>query len=269
MNAPLFLQRRLAPALFGRRTRLLARLALALTLWMPCTPLRAQEEILWFDSQVTINVDGSLDVSETLRVRVEGNQIRHGIYRDFPTAYRDAGGHRYHVDFEFIGATRDGLTENAVVESISGGTRIYLGWPTALLDPREYVYVLRYRTTRQLGFFESHDELYWNVTGNGWVFPINSASATVTLPGPAPANALRTSGYTGVSGARGGSYRAQVFDGGARFVTTAPLDAREGLTVVLQFPRGMVIRPTSEQQISWFVRDNAVVGVGIAGLAVL
>ena len=43
--------------------------------------------------------------------------------------------------------------------------------------------MLRYRTTRQLGFFDDHDELYWNVTGNGWDFPIDAASATVALPG--------------------------------------------------------------------------------------
>ena len=27
-----------------------------------------------------------------------------------------------------------------------------------------------------------HDELYWNVTGNAWKFPIDVATATVLLP---------------------------------------------------------------------------------------
>ena len=40
---------------------------------------------------------------------------------------------------------------------------------------------------RQIRFFEGHDELYWNVTGNGWDFAILEAVAEVRLPGEAAA----------------------------------------------------------------------------------
>ena len=46
--------------------------------------------------------------------------------------------------------------------------------------PHEYV--IRYRTTRQIGFFDDYDELYWNATGTGWTFPIDGAEARITLP---------------------------------------------------------------------------------------
>ena len=36
----------------------------------------------------------------------------------------------------------------------------------------QHRYEITYRTTRQIGFFAEYDELYWNVTGNGWTFPI-------------------------------------------------------------------------------------------------
>src|SRR5690606_6292260 len=49
------------------------------------TPLQAQERILAYDSKVVVAVDGSLDVTERIKVRAEGSQIRRGIYRDFPT----------------------------------------------------------------------------------------------------------------------------------------------------------------------------------------
>ena len=54
---------------------------------------------------------------------------------------------------------------------------------------------LTYHTDRQLGFFEKHDELYWNVTGNAWEFPIEKATATVELP--PGAEVLSTEAYTG------------------------------------------------------------------------
>ncbi len=50
-------------------------------------------------------------VVETIRVTAEGKDIRRGIYREFPTDYRDSWGNRYQVGFEVLGVTRDGITE--------------------------------------------------------------------------------------------------------------------------------------------------------------
>ena len=51
-----------------------------------------------------------------------------------------------------------------------------------MVDNGIHEYQLRYQTSRQLGFFEDYDELYWNVTGNGWMFPIDHAGARIELP---------------------------------------------------------------------------------------
>jgi len=159
----------------------LIRLRRFLLLWlwssMAIGVARAEEHVLSYDAQVAIAQDGGLDVVETIRVRAEGDQIRRGIYRDFPTDYHDARGHHYRVGFTLVGISRDGRPEPHHTETMSNGVRIYIGSADVLLDPGEYAYELHYRTTRQLGFFADHDELYWNVTGNGWVFPISLARA--------------------------------------------------------------------------------------------
>ena len=46
---------------------------------------RADERILDFHSEIAVAADGGLDVAETIKVRSEGNDIRHGIFREFPT----------------------------------------------------------------------------------------------------------------------------------------------------------------------------------------
>ena len=46
------------------------------------------ERILSYQSDVEVTADALLIVTETIRVRSEGNQIRRGITRDFPTRYR-------------------------------------------------------------------------------------------------------------------------------------------------------------------------------------
>ena len=54
--------------------------------------------------------------------------------------------------------------------------------PDEYVDVGEHRYVIRYRTTRQIGRFKDYDELYWNATGNGWIFPIDVAEARIRLP---------------------------------------------------------------------------------------
>ena len=55
-----------------------------------------------------------------------------------------------------------------------------------MLPHGEHTYELVYRTDRQMGYFADHDELYWNVTGNGWDFPIDRVTARVELPPAIP-----------------------------------------------------------------------------------
>ena len=131
-------------------------------------------------------------------------------------------------------------------------------------------YEIRYRTDWQLGFFADHDELYWNVTGNGWEFMIERATATVVLPQGLPASSLSLDGYTGPQGAQGRDWRARVDEAGRpRFETIVPLAAREGFTLVVGWPKGLVAEPTREQKQARWLRDNAEVKGGLIGAALL
>ena len=75
---------------------------------------------------------------------------------------------------------------------------------------------MRYRTTRQIGYFAEHDELYWNAIGTGWAFPIDAARVQVLLPEPVPMAQMSVEGYTGPQGAKDQNYRASVVEPGWR-----------------------------------------------------
>lgn len=227
----------------------------------------AQERILSYHSDIEIAVDGSMLVSETIQVRAEGDQIQRGIYRDFPTRYSDRFGNDYVVDFEVLDVTRDDSQEPFRSESLGNGVRVYIGDADVVLSPGEYSYTIRYRTDRQLGFFEDHDELYWNVTGNGWAFQIEQASATVRLPAQIPASNISVSGYTGSFGASGDDFTANVSAGGAAIETTSPLGPREGLTLVMSWPKGIITEPGVLQKLSYVLGDN--LGLLLSLLALL
>jgi hypothetical protein len=112
------------------------------------------ERILSYHSDITLHEDASLTVIETIRVFATGNQIRHGIYRDFPTSYEDMLTNSFNVGFRFLGATRDGQPEQARVEDLSNGKRIYLGDAGSFVPRGEHTYTITYFTDRQVGFLE-------------------------------------------------------------------------------------------------------------------
>jgi len=232
----------------------------------------ADERILEYHSEIAIAADTTMTVTETIRVRAEGQLIRRGIYRDFPTAYRDRNGRRVNVLFEPLDATRDGKPENWRAERQSNGVRIYFGREDVFLDHGEHTYVFRYRTARQLGFFEEHDELYWNVTGNGWGFAIDRASATVTLPGNVDRAQVRVEGYTGAQGSTARNYAAYVdAEGRAWIAARGALPPQNGLTIVVAFPKGIVTAPDFDQRLRWFALDNrreAMLAIGLLILVV-
>lgn len=216
----------------------------------------AQEHIISYHSDIDIDADGSMVVTETLRVRAEGVNIQRGIFRDFPTNYSDPLGNHYIVAFDVLGITRDGVSEPWRSERLSNGVRVFIGDENVFLQPGDYSYLIRYRTDRQIGFFEDHDELYWNVTGNGWGFSILNASAVVNLPGSVAAADMSIAAFTGYQGANGQNYTGSVQDGYAAFSTTQTLAPREGLSIVVTWPKGIISEPTSLQKVGYLLFDN-------------
>jgi uncharacterized membrane protein YgcG len=202
----------------------------------------AAERILSFVSDVTVQRDGDLDVAETIVVNAEGDKIRRGILRDFPTIYSAANGSRVEVGFDVQSVTRDGKAETYATEKLSNGVRIRIGRADVLLDAGTHEYVIKYRTTRQIGYFDTFDELYWNATGTGWTFPIDVAEARITLPERVPFR--QKAFYTGAQGST--AKDAAVVDeepGRIVFRTTAPLPAFAGLTVAAGWQKGVLDAP--------------------------
>jgi uncharacterized membrane protein YgcG len=251
----------------NRAARLLALLVTALALLLPGAAL-AEERILSWRSDVAVRADGALDVTETIRVNAEGDQIRHGIFRDFPTVYAKDG-RKVRVGFDVHEVERDGRPEPYDKQSGGNGVRIRMGDAESYLDNGEHTYVLRYTTTGQLGFFDGYDELYWNVTGNGWAFPIDHALAHIRLPRAVPFGAERAF-YTGAQGST--AHDAAVVaesPGRIAIATTAPLGPYEGLTVAVRWPKGIVTEPPKPSAAWLAVRDQAPRGGALVALLAL
>jgi len=237
--------------------------------WLLCLlPLlvAADERILDYRSDIRIQPGGELLVTETIRVRAEGRDIRRGIYRDFPTRYRDRWGNHVTADFEPLAVRRNGSAEPWHSEQRSNGVRVWFGSADRLLEPGVHEYEFVFASNRQLGFFDDHDELYFNAIGTGWMFPIDHGSATVHLPFGVPAEQLQTAVYSGGFGATGAAAAVSVPAADmVRFETTAALAPRQGLTIAVGWPKGLIEEPGAVQKARWFLGDNAAAIVLLAG----
>lgn len=215
-----------------------------------------REEILSFHSDIQVQQDGSMVVTETIEARAQGEKIKRGIYRDFPTKYKDRNGLAFRVGFNVLGVKKNGRHEPWHIKKMSNGVRVYIGSKNVFLRKGVYTYQITYETHSQLGFFEKHDELYWNVTGNGWDFKILKSSCTIQLPFDVEASQLQLTGYTGKQGSKEQKLTYEAQHSGAMFKASRALRRREGLTIVLGWPKGHIKEPTMSEKIQKGVSDN-------------
>ncbi|SHL48797.1 DUF2207 domain-containing protein [Roseibium suaedae] len=228
----------------------------------------AQERIVDFKSLINMDVSGLVRVEETITVIAEGQRIQRGIFRDIPTQFRGESGRLHQAGIEVLSVERDGASETFRVNRSDDGIRIYIGSPDVYLQPGRYTYTIQYETTRQIRFFETHDELYWNVTGNEWAFSIGHASAE--LHAPEGTDFTKWTAYTGTYGQTGKDFkvRAGAANNVLLFETTRLLGPTEGMTIVAALPAGTIEQPDFSDEAGYFLTDYSVQLVGLGGLLV-
>ncbi|KAA3502925.1 DUF2207 domain-containing protein [Rhizobium rhizogenes] len=230
-------------------------------------PAFAEEFIRSYHSVVEVAADGKLAVTETITARAEGQNIKRGIFRDFPLYALDANNRRTKVDFNVVSVERDGAPENWRTETVDGGIRIYTGSAERFLPTGEHVFQITYTTARQIRYFSDYDELTWNVTGNGWQFPMGEISATVVLP--EGVKATETGVFTGAYGAKGKDARVLSEGNEVFFASTRPFSVGEGMTVAVKLPKGAIAAPDTSQEAGWWLRDNLAILLSGGGLFVV
>lgn len=234
------------------------------------------EKIYHFDSKIKVQTNGVLKVTETITVQVNGQQIKRGIFRTFPTIYYTENGGRKIVKFEVQSVKRNGSKEPYHMENINNGKVVYIGSKSNYLKDGIHKFEIQYITDRQILFQKEKDELVWNATGNYWDFNIDSVSATVYLPEKAQIHDLH--GYSGEQGAKGCDDCSWTIlkDSSTAVFTISPtkyglpaLGARQGFTIALNWNKGVVSPPSSEEQRAYFIRDYKPEIFGVAGFLVV
>ncbi|MCB0692062.1 MAG: DUF2207 domain-containing protein [Saprospiraceae bacterium] len=228
-------------------------LNLIFLLGFPFLLIGQKERIYNFDVTLDIDTSSVLTVTENIKVYVNRENIQRGIYRALPLFRKDKNNNNIPIAYEVISVTRDGRREAFHTQETRDKFKIYVGSESVLLDPGQYQYSLTYKTYGQIGYFEKYDEIYWNVTGTEWEFPIDEASAEVILP--SGAEVLQNACYTGLYGMK--SSDCQYTDSPRPRFTANGLHNNEGLTIALGFTKGIVHEPPPpgffKKNILWFL----------------
>jgi uncharacterized membrane protein len=203
-----------------------------------------------FDATIQVSAEGSILVNETIAPRFTG--AWNGIYRTIPVEYRTPQGLNYTLRLQIESITDNAgqpLKYESSRERQYRKLKIYV--PGAADSTR--IVKLRYRVSNALRFFDEHDELYWNVSGDEWDVPIESASAQVHLP--EGATGIRATAFRGAYGSTEQS-SVSIEPDGVRVDTSRGLGMREGLTIVVGWNPGIVHRPTALERTAAVVYSN-------------
>ena len=212
------------------------------------------EYIKLFKSEIWIKPSGTINVKEQIELQACGDEIKRGIIRSFPTIYTNKSGGNKSVSFDVhsVKKQKRGLNrkydkmknEKYEVRNSSNGKNIYIGDPDILLEENYYNYEINYSTHGQLGYFETFDELYWNVNGLDWTFIIDSIACIVHLP--EGASILKHAGYSGYEGQKNKDFTTKILnDNTIGFYSTKGYNSNEGLTIAVSWPKGFVDRPSA------------------------
>lgn len=187
-----------------------------------------------FQSNVAIQQSGVVKVVETISVDFRDNP-QHGIYRDIPYLYNSNGKQTY-TEVKVVHVLQNSEPAQYTITQTNGYENIRIGDPNKTIVGRN-VYTIAYTVTGVLQQVNNYDELYWNVTGNDWQVTIQKAEAEVTLPKDGIA---RITCYEGTAGSQDPCLSNLASAQKATFATANELGPDEGLTIVVDYNKGLI-----------------------------
>jgi uncharacterized membrane protein YgcG len=216
-------------------------------------PTSAKERHLKkFFSEIVVLPAGSVDVTENITFQFVGGPW-HGINRYIPVEYSGPRGLNYTLFLDVKGVTDETgakLRYETSRERHYRNLKIYI--PNA--DNNTRTISIHYTVSDALKFFDDHDEFYWNVTGDEWGIPIESAGAHIVFPDGT--SNLRAKAFTGAYRSTGRDAIIEISGTGVDAQTRDPLPMHEGLTVAIAFDKGAVREPSTLRLLFRYLRSN-------------
>jgi len=228
----------------------------------------AAEKINSFDAVIKIREDAAIEVSERIEYDF-GSAQKHGIFRDIPIKYQARGGN-FALRISDISVTDGNGAPYQFTTSYPGNNiKIKIGDPNVEITSR-HIYTINYTIKRAINYFDNHDELYWNITGNDWLVAIDSASAKIIIPQKIASEDIQADCFAGPFGSteKCNSILKGLGQTDSASFNENQLAINNGLTIVVGFRKGIVIKPSNFEVALETAKDNWIIGLPILTLII-
>lgn len=225
------------------------------------------ESVLSFHSDIVVDTSSTITVKESIKIYANGTIFKRGITRTIPTVAIDSSGKTVRLDYKILSVEKDGISSKYHTEKGNGTITIYVGEKDLFLSEGEYSYTITYSMSGQIRFFETYDELYWNVNGFDWALAFGQVSSQITLP--PGANIIQKACYTGQYGSNSSNCSATALSENSISFSANNLRAGDNLTVAVGFSKGSVNQPPPPPPPTFFQKFGALILSGCISLALL
>lgn len=187
--------------------------------------------VLRWDAVIAVQADSTFLVEEAVTYNFQGNF--HFVNRYILKNRFDSIS-----DFTVLTADREPLTNIGEAYGFSEASDRYNISLSFDASDETKTYIFRYLVHGGVGYFDDHDEVFWNVLPVDMEVGVGSASVTVSVPEGATQSQLAAR----VDG-DGHDQTARVVDDQTMLFTGHSFPAQSNFTIVAGWPRGLVFNP--------------------------
>lgn len=173
---------------------------------------------------------GQMRIVEDITVNFSANN--HGIERALPEKYK---GKELDLKVNSVSSKMDTPVQYTTRES-NDNLVLRIGDPNRTVTGRQN-YVIEYTVQNVMSFYNSHDELYWDINGDQWNQPFGPVTARIHLPEGLESNGENDC-FTGGFGSNADHCLVSQDERVITAQTTSGLNSGETLTVVVGFEKG-------------------------------
>jgi uncharacterized membrane protein YgcG len=196
-----------------------------------------------FQSEIIVNKDSSLIITEMITADCGNLPDKHGIFRILPTQIKITDGSIIYNPVELISITDffdNPIKYTAIRSAIDHTITWKIGDPNITVTGENY-YKIRYTVKNAIRFNNlGFDELYWNLNGNFWDIQTDNFQAMIFFSQEISEENSAVEYYTGALGSKEKNLADYEWSKNIlHFWSTQTIPTRQGITVSVTLPKNI------------------------------